>query len=377
MNTAFYQENNVSNANAQQTVPVRRCGRSGLCLSAVGLGLAGLGVAGREIDAEDERAAFVLLDRAAELGVTHWDTASGYTGGNSERLVGRWFAARGHDARDRVILSTKWHSPLGGGRGMIRKAVDGCLRRLQTDYIDLFMLHNPMVEGGRYIAPLAETWGTLNDLVTQGKVHYLGISNAHGINVRDAQAALEQTQPGASKRLVAVENHYNMLRPYVAGWGLWTDWARGSVHREFLDLLAGQGMGLVPFWPLADGALTGRYRNANRDQWLAQLRPMFAKEYFEGPNADVIESLAQFADAKNITLGQLGIAWLLAQNVVPSVIVGTTNIKHLETNAAAAATLTLSPDDLQQIDTLAAQAEPLEDTCFRLFGDRPVTPRSK
>ena len=358
----------------EKSVPIRRCGRSGLCLSAVGLGLGGLGPVGREITADDERAGFSLLDRALELGVTHWDTASGYTDGNSERLVGQWFAARGPDARDRVVLSTKWHSPLGGGRGPIRKAVDGCLRRLRTDYIDLFMLHNPMVEAGRYLAPLEETWGTLNDLVTRGTVLYLGISNAHGLNVHDAQAALEQTQSGASNRLVAVENHYNMLRPYVAGWGLWTDWARGSEYGEFLDALTGRGMGLIPFWPLADGALSGRYRKANRAQWQGTVRPAFAKEYLEGPNFDVIETLGQFADAKGITLGQLAIAWLLAQEVVPSVIVGTTNPLHLERNATLA---TLSPEDLRHIDTITAQAEPLEETCHRLFGDRPVTPRSR
>ena len=142
-------------------MPLRRCGASGLFLSAIGLGLYKIN---QTPDADQ------FLDRAMELGVTHWDTAGGYFEGESERTIGKWFASRGPEKRDKVILSTKWAGPTGGGRGAIRKAVDASLRRLQTDYLDIFMLHNPMFENGQYVAPIDETWDTLSDLVSQGNL---------------------------------------------------------------------------------------------------------------------------------------------------------------------------------------------------------------
>ncbi len=352
-----------------KTMPIRRCGRSGLCLSAIGLGLGRFGPpADAPITADDEDNAFRLLDRALELGVTHWDTASGYQGGNSEALVGRWFTARGNDVRDKIILSTKWAGPLGGGRGMIRKAVEGCLRRLHTDYIDMFMLHNPMWENGQYIVPIEETWGALDELASQGKIHYMGISNAHTINVRDANDALTRVGKDVSRRLAAVENVYNLIRRNQVGRGLWTDWIRGGTEDAFLSDLKNQGIGLIPFWPLADGALGGRYRKDNIAITRHQAKSdTFRAEYLEGPTFETIEKLGCFADRKGIPLSQLAIAWLLTKPIVASVIVGASSIEHLEGNAAAAF-VALSPEEVAEIEQIATGVENVDDFCRRFFG---------
>lgn len=351
-----------------RTMPLRRCGRSGLMLSAVGLGLGRFGPdAGRPITADDESRGFALLDRAMELGVTHWDTASGYQGSNSEGLVGRYFAARGPAVRERVILSTKWHGPHGGGRGMIRKAVERSLRLLQTDYLDLFMLHNPMWERGSYLAPLEETWGTLDDLVTRGRIHYLGISNAHTINVRDAEETLARVGKDGSRRLAAVENVYNLIRRGQVGRGMWTEWERGATESAFLSDLEGRGIGLIPFWPLADGALGGGYRRANLAAARARAKnDNFRAEYLEGPTFDAIERLGEFADRKGIPLSQLAIAWLLTKPIVASVIVGASSVEHLTSNAAAAF-VSLSAEGVAAVEAIAATAETVDQFIARFF----------
>ncbi len=338
------------------TIPLRRAGASGLYLSAIGLGL------GRWGASVDDAAGQRLLNRALELGVTHWDTASGYGGGESERIVGRFFAAAGPDVRDRVILSTKWAGTHGNGRGGIRKAVDGCLRRLQTDYLDIFMLHNPGMDAdGRYLAPLDETWGALADLVTQGKVHYLGLSNAHGSNVRDAAAALARV---SDVRLTLVENNYSLLQRGQVGRGLWTDWLHGGTEPAFLRDLETLGIGLIPYWPLSMGALTGRYRAANAAE--VTVDDTFRAQFLTGPTLQAIEALADYAATKGVPMAHLAIAWLLANPRVAGVICGTTSLPQLEENAAAAA-LTLTPAKVADLDAIAATAETVDAFCARYF----------
>jgi len=354
----------------QQAMPMRRAGKSGLYLPAIGMGLGRWGAlqpgTGKFVD---EAEGFEILDRALELGVTHWDTASGYGGGKSEEIVGRYFASRGADVRDRVILSTKWAGSCGAGRGLLRKAVDGCLRRLQTDYLDIFMLHNPCADGqGGYLAPLEETWGALDDLVSQGKIHYLGLSNAHGINLRDAVEALARVGKDSSRRLAVVENCYNLLQPYQVGRGLWTDWTHGSSEPAFLRELDTLGVGLIPFWPLAAGALGGRYRQANATEWRARMasNPVFCAQYLEGRTLEAIEQLAQFAEGKGVTLAQLANAWLLTKPYVASVINGVTRLEQLEENAAAAF-LSLTAEDVATLESIAATGETVDEFCARFF----------
>ena len=353
-------------------MPLRRAGRSGLYLSAIGLGLGRWGAdpSAKTSVVSNDADGFAILDRALALGVTHWDTASGYGGGESERIVGRYFAARGQHVRDQVVLTTKWWGEYGLGRGYLRKAVDGCLRRLCTDYLDIFMLHNPCQDAaGNYLAPLEETWGTLDELMTQGKIHYAAISNAHGGNLRDAAAALAAATGNPSHRIALVENNYSLLQPGQVGRGLFTQWRHGSSEAAFLHELDTLGVGLIPFWPLCDGALSGRYRK----QTLAQLLPgvsdeAFRAQYLEGRTFDAIEALAVYAEKKGMTLAQLAIAWLLTKPQVTSVITGVTRLPQLEENAQAVA-ITFSNEELAEIDAIAAQAETVDEFCARYFGN--------
>jgi len=347
------------------TMPLRRAGRSGLYLSALGLGLGRWGAPNHAssascVSAED---GFSILERALELGVTHWDTASGYGEGESERIVGAFFAARGAEVRDQVTLSTKWMGAQGGGRGAIRKAVDSCLRRLRTEYLDVFMLHNPGMDmEGRYLAPVEETWGALADLVHQGKIHYLGVSNAHGINVRDAVTTLHGTGVG----LTLVENCYNLLQPGQVGRGLWTDWAHGSSETAFLRELATLGIGLIPFWPLCMGALTGAYRKAHLTAYHS-LNETFRAQFLEGRTLEAIEALCGVAERKGLSLAALAIAWLLSKEIVSSVITGVTRLSQLEENARVVG-VTLTADEITELEAIAATAESVDDFCRRKFG---------
>lgn len=353
----------------QTAMPVRRAGQTGLYLPVIGMGLGRWGspLPGHDTFV-DETQGFEILERALQLGVTHWDTASGYGDGNSERIVGSFFAARGRDVREQVFLSTKWCGPHGCGRGAVRKAVEGCLRRLQTDYLDIFMLHNPGMDAhGNYLAPLDETWGALDDLVGEGKIHYLGLSNAHGINVRDAVESLARVGKDPSRRLALVENNYSLLQRGQVGRGLWTDWRRGSSEEAFLRDLQAQGVGLIPFWPLCMGALTGRYRKHN----LAELAPQvkdatFRAQFLEGRTLEAIEALAQFAAQNGVPLSQLAIAWLLSRTPVVSVINGVTSLAQLEDNAAAAQ-VTLTDEEVAAMEAIAATAETVDEFCARYF----------
>lgn len=352
-----------------RAMPLRRAGRSGLYLSALGLGTTSWGDQGDGSSVRvDSKVGHTILDRALEHGITHWDTGSEYGGGDAENIIGEYFASHGADTRNKVILSTKWMGPTGGGRGAVRKAVDGCLRRLQTDYLDIFMLHNPgMDDKGAYLAPIEETWGALDDLVTVGKIHYLGISNAHAINVRDAHEALARAAKDSSRRLALVENCYNVLHRGQVGRGLWTDWVRGSTEAAFLSDLDTLGIGLVPYWAIAQGALSGRYRkNCCPYDEKRSRSPQFAAQYLEGPTFDAIEALAQYAEAKGTTLLHLAIAWLLANKHVASVLVGVIAPEHLD-QFVGAAHVEFTKDELAEIDAIAATAEDVDTFCKRYF----------
>ena len=352
-------------------MPLRQAGTSGLYLSAIGMGLGRWGNTSPEhATINNDREGFDLLDRALELGVTHWDTASGYAGGESEAIVGRFFSSRGSKAREAVVISTKWWSEQGLGRGGLRKAVDGCLRRLQTDYLDIFMMHNPCQnEQGEYLAPLEETWGAIDDLMTQGKILYPGISNAHGGNVRDAVAALAAVSSNASHRLTLVENNYSLLQRGQVGRGMFTQWQHGSSEAAFLHDLDSLGIGLIPFWPICAGALGGRYRQANLADILPTIKnEAFRAQFLTGRTFIAIEALACYAEEHNMTLAQLAMAWLLSKKQVASVITGVTRREQLEENAAAAK-ICLTDTQLSEINAIADQAETVDEFCARYFNN--------
>lgn len=350
-------------------MPCRRAGRSGLRLSAVGLGLWKWGDPLYDGSRVGDHPGFQILDRALELGMFHWDTACSYNmgSGNSERLLGRWFASRGPSLRDSVVLATKVKNPVrdehrieqsftpnqkGASRLYIRTAVENGLRRLQTDRIDLLVLHSPSVDDrGDWLSPLEETWGCLDDLVTEGKVRYIGTSNFSARQLEEVGKVLQQVGKDFSRRVITTQNRYNLLeRTRVTAFDR-DPKAKGDASEEnFLDFCRREGIGIIPYYPLASGALTGRYRKGRLDEAEGRIIDDGAQKQFLGErNMDIVEQLVPLAESAGISLAQLAIAWLLHRTEVASVIAGVTSMEQLEDNAKAAA-VELSDELLTEID---------------------------
>jgi len=346
----------------------RRMGQSGLWVSEIGLGLWKWGDPTYDGSRVGEHAGFQILDRAQELGVTHWDTANSYNmgSGNSERLLGRYFKSRGSRARDLVVLATKVRNPVrdeheierefspnerGASRKYITQAVEDCLRRLQTDRIELLYHHAPdILPDGSWETPLEETWDALNQLIDQGKVLYLAVSNRTAEQLKADVDALAAVAPNASRRIIGVQNAYNMLqRPKVSA----KSSPEPADEQEFLDYLTKQQIGLIPYIPLAVGLLTGRYRKDQLDDSGRLVEEDWAKEFLTKRNLELVEKLLAIAERKGCTLAQLAIAWLLAHDVTASVIAGVTRLAHLEDNAGAV-NVKLTAEDTAEIDQLTA-----------------------
>jgi aryl-alcohol dehydrogenase-like predicted oxidoreductase len=289
----------------------RQLGDSGLTVSVVGLGCNNFGGSfGGKLDLEGTRA---VVYSALEQGINLLDTANSYGDrGGSEQLLGEVLKGR----RDEVVLATKFGSDMGEGPGVarasrwyVRRAVEASLTRLQTDRIDLYQLHRP--DG---ITPIEETLEALDDLVREGKVLYVGSSNFSAWQVADADWTA-----GTRKltRFVSAQNHYSLLE-------------RGA-EAELLPACERFGVGLLPFFPLANGLLTGKYRRG-------QERP--AGTRMDGRDIserawERIEKLAAFAEERGHSLLELAFGGLLAQPAVSSVIAGATKPAQAEANAAA------------------------------------------
>lgn len=348
----------------------RRMGHSGLWVSEVGLGLWKWGDPVYDGSRIGEHEGFKVLDRARALGVTHWDTANSYNmgSGNSERLLGRYFASRGSKARSEVILATKVRNPVraahvmdqdfspnevGASRRYILRAVEESLHRLQTEWIDVLYHHAPnLLPDGSWETPLVETWDALNQLVDQGKVRYLAVSNRTARQLEQEVDALAEVAANPSRRIIGVQNRYNLLqRPGVSALD-----AAATLDDEavFLDTIARAGVGLIPYMPLAVGMLTGRYRRGDLDtegRLSEQSGESWRDTYLTERNLDVIEAMVAMAESKGCTVPQLAIAWLLSHDTVCSVIAGVTNIAHLEDNTGAV-DVSLTQEDLDRLDAL-------------------------
>lgn len=349
----------------------RRMGDSGLWVSEIGIGLWKWGDPSYDGARVGDHEGFQILDRALDLGIFHWDTASSYNNasGNSERLLGRYFASRGQVVRDMVVLATKISNPAreehqmtreftpnerGSNRKYVMQAVDGCLRRLRTDRIDVLYLHQPsLMPDGSWESPLDETWAAMNDVVSAGKALYLAISNVNAGQLEETIAALGSVTDNPSRRIIACQNWYNLAeRRKVATEG---EDRTGGDEGEFLEFIAERNLGLVPFFPLASGLLTGRYRRESIDStgriiadggnW----KDLFLTER----NLTLVENLSAIAGRKGCSLAQLSIAWLLSHEVVPSVISGVTKMAQLEDNAGAPA-VEFTKEELEEIDRLSA-----------------------
>jgi aryl-alcohol dehydrogenase-like predicted oxidoreductase len=299
----------------------RQLGTSGLTVSVVGLGCNNFG---NRCDLEQTRA---VVDAALEQGVTLLDTADTYGGGDSENFLGQILKGR----RDQVVLATKFGSPMGGleeeargSRRYIRRAVEASLRRLQTDYIDLYQHHRPDPN-----TPLEETVAALDELVVEGKIRYAGSSNYAGFRIADADWIARQQH---RTRFISAQNHYSLLER--------------SVEHEVLPACEQHGVGMLPFFPLANGLLTGKYR---RDAEPERGRLVGRADWLTAEAFDKVEALEKYAAERDVALLDVAIGALAAQPAVASVIAGATRPEQVLANVAAAA-FQPGADDLTALD---------------------------
>jgi aryl-alcohol dehydrogenase-like predicted oxidoreductase len=312
----------------------RRLGDSGLAVSVVGLGCNNFG---RRLDVDATRA---VVAAALDAGITLLDTADVY--GESEAFLGEVLAGR----RDEVVLATKFGLPLHGALGYdhdargsrryVRRAVERSLRRLRTDHIDLYQLHRPDP-----LTPLEETLGALTELVREGKVRYLGSSNFTGWQVADADWT---ARTRGLERFVSAQNEYSLLDT--------------SAEAELVPALQRFGVGLLPYYPLANGLLTGKYRTLDRDGARPQgtrLGEARYEGYATPERLARVEALQRYADERGTSLLQVAVGGLAARAGVASVIAGATSAEQVRANAAAGS-WTPTADDMAALDAVLGAA---------------------
>ena len=309
-----------------------RLGNSGLEISAVTLGCMSYGDPGRGNHAwslpEEQSRPFIR--RALELGITTFDTANVYSNGSSEEIVGR--ALGDYATREEVVIATKVHGkmrqgPNGGGlsRGHIMEQIDASLRRLGTDYIDLYQIHrwDPLV-------PIEETMEALHDVVTSGKARYLGASSMFAWQFATAQHAADLN---GWTRFVSMQDHYNLINR--------------EEEREMHPFCLDQGVGVLPWSPLARGKLT---RDWDASSSRSETDEFGKTLYLQSEDSDrrVADAVASVAEARGVPRAQVALAWVVQQPAVSSPIVGATKLEHLD-DAVAAAELNLTDDELARL----------------------------
>jgi aryl-alcohol dehydrogenase-like predicted oxidoreductase len=305
----------------------RKLGSSGLSLSLVGLGTNNFG--GR-IDLEASRK---VMHAALDAGVTHFDTADIYgNSGGSETVIGKVLGAR----RDEVVLATKFGKPMSdahsdhrGSRAYIRSAVEASLRRLQTDRIDLLFMHEPDPS-----TSIAETLGVLDELVKAGKVRHVAASNFSAAEIDEAVAAAKKL---GVEGFVGAQDEYSLtFRDH---------------EKTLFPALKKNGLGLVPYFPLGGGALTGKYRKGAPHP--KGTRHTDASGRFLAPHLDTIETLHAFAEKRGRTLLELAMSWLARKPLVVSIIAGATKPEQVIANAKAAE-WKLTDAEMAEIDKITA-----------------------
>jgi len=316
-------------------------GSTGLKVSRICLGTATFGVQC------DEAASHAILDRADELGITFLDTADKYplggsleTNGRTESIVGRWLAGR----RDRFIVATKFHGRMGASAwdaGASRKhvldAVEGSLRRVGTDYNDLYQIHRPDPE-----TPIEETLGALDDLVRAGKVRYVGCSNFLAYQVA---LALGRSDLRSLVRFASVQPCYNLLfRQY---------------ERELLPLAQDERLAVLPYNLLAGGLLSGKHRPDHGPTpgtrfTLGSAAGMYQDRYWNQRSFEAVAGIADASREAGLALPTLAAAWVLANPVVPSAIVGASRPDQLDATVAAETTV-LEPDLMARLDRITRE----------------------
>jgi aryl-alcohol dehydrogenase-like predicted oxidoreductase len=295
-------------------------GRTGLQISVVGLGCGNFGGIGSSPaffgKGESEEEAFAIMDAAWEMGINNFDTADAYGGGRSETAIGKWLKGKGAAVRDQLILTSKVFNPVGDGpndRGLSRRhilrQVERSLQRLGVDHIDMYLMHEPDPT-----TPIEETVRAMDDLVRQGKVHYIGASNMPAWLMTKALWISDKYN---LHRFEWVQNSYSLLE-------------RTDDH-EVLPLCADQGLGYTPFSPLAGGWLTGKYQSMSDfpEGSRMTLRP---EPYQKLLNQSTFDGLAKFkaeADKRGVSMSGLALAWIMSHPLVTAPIIGPRKPAHL------------------------------------------------
>ena len=313
----------------------RSLGRSGLRVSTIGLGCNNFGRAATVTESQEGTNA--VIDAAIDAGITLFDTADIYGAerGLSETLMGE--ALRG-GKRDQIVLATKFGMDMAGTNGpdweargsrrYIRIAVEASLRRLQTDWIDLYQLHRPDP-----LTPVEETIAALDELIAEGKVRYIGHSNLAGWQVVEAEYL---AQLHGHARFISAQSEYSLLER--------------SVETEVLPAVNAYGLGFLPFFPLYNGLLTGKFtrQGGPADSRIMSIRPHLA----ENAPWDTIERYAAFCEERDVSMLTATFTWLLAQPGLTSVIAGTTRPEQVRQNADAAGSWQATADDIAAISAI-------------------------
>ncbi len=311
----------------------RRLGNSGLQVSLAGLGTNNFG--GR-LDYEGTAS---VVDAAIDAGINFFDTADIYGGGLSEEYLGRALGSR----REDVLIATKFAMPMGegpftrgGSRHYIERALAASLRRLGTDYIDVYQMHQP--DGD---TPIEETLETLTDLVHRGVVRYIGHSNFSGWQIADADWAARSK---GLARFVSAQNEWSLLQR--------------KAEAEIMPACREFGLGQLPFFPLASGFLTGKYRRGEplpegtRLAGWRQAMPARIDALTADANFDTLEALEGYAEERGHTILDLALSWLASDPAVSSVIAGATKPEQIEANVASTQAWELSAEEFAEVDAL-------------------------
>lgn len=303
----------------------RQLGKSGLRVSVIGLGTNQFG------GKVDQAGVNTVIDGALDLGINLIDTADVYTKGNSEETLG--VALR--DKWQRVVLATKVHGAMGDGpndwgvsRYHIQNGLEASLRRLKTDHIDLYQMHRFDVT-----TPMEETLRTLDDLVRSGKVRYIGASNYAAWQL--AQANMLAELRGYTP-FVSIQNHYHMLER--------------DLEREMIPYCNAAHVGILPYFPLAGGFLTGKYQRGQAAPAGSRgEQSPYVQKYMTDANYNKLETLGAWAQERGRTMAELAHAWLLAQPQISSVISGATRVEQVQANASAAS-WALTPEEFAEVN---------------------------
>jgi aryl-alcohol dehydrogenase-like predicted oxidoreductase len=297
----------------------RAFGRTGMKVSVLGLGCGGFGGVGSAPElfgkGEDKATAFTLMDRAWDAGINYFDTADSYGGGVSERVIGDWLKER--KLRDKLVLSTKVFYAIAEGpndrslsRRHITQAIEGSLRRLQTDYVDLYVIMEPDPS-----TPVEETLEAMNDLMHAGKVRHIGASNISAAQLREALAASDRM---GVHRYQSVQNGYNLLDR--------------AIEDDVLPLAAQERMAVTPFSPTSGGLLTGKYRFGERPPAgsRVQLRPKPYEHLMNKRTFEAIDALRVAAAERGLDTGTLALAWVLSHPAITSALIGPRSVDQFK-----------------------------------------------